>query len=188
MQSSKPLLSTIHGSHLYGLAHEGSDLDIYEVHLGIRSRQTKNGDDDRLRISLEDFTANLEKGNPQAIEALCSPLAETDPRWSAFLSGLRPNRTAALQTYRRTALNFGLNHGGRSGAALNRAIAGMEFKMRRHALRLAHGMGQIARTGLLNPTLDEQTAQRITQEAALDAESYERLLRLRLDQALSAAR
>lgn len=28
------IFSTVHGSHLYGLAHEGSDLDVYEVYEG----------------------------------------------------------------------------------------------------------------------------------------------------------
>lgn len=56
------VLETIHGSHLYGLAHENSDRDVYRVQTGVKTRQTIVGDSDTMLVSLTDFSAAVVKG------------------------------------------------------------------------------------------------------------------------------
>ena len=66
-------LRTIHGSHLYGTNHAGSDVDWYEIWLTGKNNQAVVNGVDTTKVNLETFVRLIDKGVPQAIEALFSP-------------------------------------------------------------------------------------------------------------------
>lgn len=147
------VLQTIHGSHLYGLAHEQSDVDTYQVTTDVDSRfahQNKEGDNDTLTISLGRFTEQVAQGVPQALEALWSPHATIAPEWAPFIRALNPSITETTMRYRHTIRNFAFNNGGRTGAARTRVDA---VKLKRHALRLTLNLKDLNTTGRFNPHL-----------------------------------
>lgn len=154
---NKLLFETVHGSHLYGLAHAESDLDMYRVFEGeVRSTHKIRGKDDVTTVSLDKFLLQAAKGNPQALEAMFSQKATVDE-----ISGLRANYQidlgATTNTFSRTIRNFA--HGGP--------------KQRRHAMRLMCSLNDIWQTGKFNPTLDQDRIHHITvvQDALADADA-----------------
>ena len=73
-------MATIHGSYLYGTAHENSDLDCYIVTLDGENTHTeyttRNGYViDVRRNDLKRYTELLKIGAHQAVEAFNSPYA-----------------------------------------------------------------------------------------------------------------
>lgn len=183
LAKARPILSTVHGSHLYGLAHEHSDFDTYEVVLGCDKRfaWNHNAETDATHIHLSRFHESVEDGAPQALEALFSPVAEVAPGWEAFFLGLRPGIDNARATYRRTIMNFGLSNGGRTGRAAERIDP---VKMRRHALRLAINLNDLVRYGVFNPRLSDFDAWVITSNAVSPGGNFEEILIRALDAAL----
>lgn len=169
------LLRTIHGSHLYGMAHQDSDEDWYIVRLDGKSRQKVVDGVDTNVVTLEQFLKSIDKGVPQAVEALFSPYAEVDPNWGPFFYGLRPGNSL-IDTYRRTILNFGLNHGGRHGAALERAKTSDKIKLRRHALRLCINLSQFVRYGMIDPMIPPELTKRITDASEESDDVFSHLL------------
>lgn len=145
------LFSTPHGSHLYGLAHAGSDRDRYTVvtrlpHVEQRSRaryarQTISGEDDEFVIDLSTWLQLCEKGVPQALEAMWSRVATVDSIGD-FRAGYRAG-TAVLPTYLRTIRSF---------------AKADDFKRRRHAARLAINARQILERGHFNPLMTSSEA------------------------------
>lgn len=101
------LLRLLIGSHLYGTAHEDSDFDWYEVHHGIRSKQEISGSVDTTRFSLGEFMRQADKGVPQALEVMFSPIGwpEVD-KIEALRLGFRVNVAQAANTYERTIKAF----------------------------------------------------------------------------------
>lgn len=139
------LFRTVHGSHLYGLAHAGSDHDTYEVvtrlpyvaHNGSRSkyaRQTIQGSEDRFVIDLSTFMAQCDRGVPQALEAMFSTVADVD-HIAELRAGYRAGGEVVAR-YLRTIKAF-YNHG--------------DAKRRRHAARLAQNLQDIRQYGRFNP-------------------------------------
>lgn len=138
------IFKTIHGSHLYGLAHEGSDEDYYTVlDRGNRGRRLKYSKQsivdgiDSVTVDLGTWLRLCEKGVPQALEAMFSPVAEVD-EISSLRTSYRVGFTNMRDTYYRTMENF--------------LDAGDE-KRRKHALRLWANLGQASRHGRFNPRL-----------------------------------
>lgn len=154
--SREVLFSTPHGSHLYGLATPTSDNDTYTVvtrlphvaHNGTRARyarQTIRGDEDAVVIDLSTFMLLCDKGVPQALEAMFSPVATVD-RIPELRAGYRAGNPAPL-TYRRTIANF---------------LQAEGFKRRRHAFRLALNCATMERYGRFCPVLSADQAEEIT--------------------------
>jgi hypothetical protein len=132
------LLRTIHGSRLYGLHHDGSDYDYFEVHGfdKFRSEQSIVDGVDTLRVSLDTFIRRASAGSPQALEAMWSRQAEVDLipwRWS-----FQPDRSLTENLYKRTIKNFSLSP---------------DRKRRRHAWRLNLNYSDFINYGSFNPTL-----------------------------------
>lgn len=176
------VLCTIHGSRLYGLAHEGSDYDQYRVVLSSDkrfARQGVNGSLDSTILSLDRFTEQVAAGVPQALEALFSTQKLVDARYQEFFAGLRPGINEARMRYRRTILNFAFGRGGRTGSAAERIDA---RKLRRHALRLALNFQELQWNGRFDPTLSPQWIAWVKHVA--DAEEFEEVIRTMLDSAL----
>lgn len=136
------LLHTVHGSHLYGMAAPDSDLDVYSVwEKKSRARrrwalQTIGEAGDRFDVDLPTFLEMCDKGVPQALEALFSPVVTVD-RLKAMRASWRPG-SRALPTYLRTMRHF---------------IATDETKRRRHAVRLALNAADLQAHGRFNPRL-----------------------------------
>ena len=154
-------MSTPHGSHLYGLAHAGSDNDTFEVWLGRRTRQSMQGADDVLRVSYDDFLKGVAKGVPQFLEALYSPYKTVDRL--DHLS-LHPSYWTTVNTYLRTIKSFWRDD----------PTAPRDFKLRRHSARLALNLQEFMEKGYFNPVLDA-TGREWCEQYATAGQSYWRL-------------
>lgn len=157
------LLRTVHGSHLYGLAHENSDRDVYEVIATKRTKRKRNikqtieGKLDKTVVDMSTFMHMVDECVPQALEALWTPVPEID-LISEFRKNYRVNRAKMRNVYIRTALNF--------------AKAG-DDKHRRHALRLLLNLGYALEYGKFNPCLSEIDKVIIHATMSTEKEKYE---------------
>ena len=134
-----PILSTVSGSHLYGLNHATSDYDPYEVVLTGCTKQAVVGRFDLTTVTLRDYLKQVEEGVPQALEALFSPVKVVEPEWAAYFEALRPDYYSTLTTYQRTTRNF---------------LEGGTVKRWRHAVRMSFNLRDFRAEGVFNPRLD----------------------------------
>lgn len=152
------LLRLVHGSHLYGTAHENSDLDTYAVYSGKgKSKQTITGDDDVIVHSLDSFLIQASKGVPQALEAMFAPQeavlhSEIEYLRSRFVA----SGGETIDRYCRTMYNFSLG----------------DYKQRRHALRLAYNLRDLIEYGRFNPRMKFSRTMEIKSVLAMPDEFY----------------
>lgn len=138
------LYKTVHGSHLYGLAHAESDNDFYvvvETQPKKKAKYAKHSVVDGVDVTTLDFGTwvnQCQAGVPQALEAMFShyPLFEADGV-KEFRNSFRVG-PGMRDRYYRTIDNF---------------LAEPDFKRNRHALRLALNLRDGLRYGRFNPTL-----------------------------------
>lgn len=135
------ILSTVAGSHLYGLNHATSDYDTYEVVLTGCTKQAVVGRFDLTAVTLRDYLKQVEKGVPQALEALFSPVKQVEPEWAAYFEALRPDYYSTLTTYQRTIRNF---------------LEGGTVKKWKHAVRMSFNLRDFRAEGVFNPRLDRR--------------------------------
>ena len=133
------ILYTEHGSYLYGLNHSGSDYDTYEVVLTGCTRQRVVDRFDLTTVTLRDYLKQVEKGVPQALEALFSPVKQVEPEWAAYFEALRPDYYSTLATYQRTIRNF---------------LECETIKEWRHAVRMSFNLRDFRAEGRFDPRLD----------------------------------
>jgi hypothetical protein len=140
------VFTTIHGSHLYGMAHEGSDKDTFIVTTSTaskaRHRVSQDGTIDRVTVGLDLFLRRAFEGSHQAVEALFSPYKEwgDTPVASfhrAYLEGMRITGGNVFAKYERTIKTFCYG----------------DFKRRRHAVRLSLNLRGLRENGMFNPVL-----------------------------------
>lgn len=174
METLNPILYTVHGSQLYGLAHEHSDLDTYHVVLCDDKRfiqHTVGGNptawDDTV-IHLDRFVQQVNKGVPQALEALYSRSATHNTAYLPYLRSLRPDPFTVADTYWRTALNFAVG----------------DFKQKRHAMRLVLNLHDFMRYGSFNPQLTPAEVTFVNRYARLDKREFRVTLQTYLEYAL----
>lgn len=140
MEDGTTILETVHGSHLYGLEHPGSDTDIFKVVAGSRgARQKVTGDLDSTVIGLDKFLEYVFRGSHQSCEALFSPYATVHPYYAPLFSQIRVTGADAFARYRRTIYSFSYG----------------DDKMRRHAVRLGFNLRDLRKYGRFNPALSE---------------------------------
>lgn len=145
LKSRDLIFSTVHGSHLYGLAHEGSDRDWYEVYEGKSHKlhQSVTLGDDTVTGTLEAFLIRAASGSHQSVEAIFSQEKVWAPgmeeKWGALVSGFRVTGGDAFAKYERTIKKFCFG----------------DFKRRRHACRLALNLADLRESGRFNPRLSE---------------------------------
>jgi len=162
------LLRTIHGSHLYGLSRAESDEDWFVVIPTDRGKRKRNANQtiingiDTTVMDMSTFMASCEKGVPQCLEALFSPVPEVD-NIAEFRHNWTVNLPGAVETYRRTVKSFALEGG---------------LKRRRHALRLAYNLNHLMEHGRFNPTLNQYVVNYINAVSNSDDVSYFRQLSL----------
>lgn len=155
------LFRTVHGSHLYGMAHAGSDLDYYEV-IPNKGRERKRyakqsikDGIDRTIVDFSTFRQFCDDGVPQALEACFAPAPEVD-HISDFRAAYRVDTARMVARYRRTIKSFSVGNA----------------KQRRHALRLMINLDEAVITGRFNPVLSKPVIEAITRLAALEEETY----------------
>lgn len=150
------LFRTVHGSRLYGLAHEDSDYDYYTVvgkSVPRRSgqtparyaKQTIVDGEDSVVIDSSTWLDQCRKGVPQALEAMFSDMAVGRDCIASLRKDFRVG-TGAFDTYLRTIKSFALTEE-------------ESTKRRRHALRLALNFAEMRESGRFNPTLTPGTVQ-----------------------------
>lgn len=152
----RTLLTTVHGSHLYGLATQESDLDLYRVvdaPAGRARHRVRDGLDTTV-VPLGTSVQQCSDGVPQALEALFSPLADRGPL-DSYRAAYRVGSDAMASRYLRTIRAFALED-------RYPPESRNSFKRRRHAFRLALNLDQALRHGRFNPTLSEEQAERCT--------------------------
>lgn len=139
MEPSTVILETIHGSRLYGLAHEDSDEDVFKVvaHRNKALVSCRDGLDYR-EFSLHKFLEYVYNGSHQSCEALFSPVAYVHPFYEPMFRQMRVTGGTAFSAYRRTIRAF--SHG--------------DFKKRRHAVRLGLNLSELRAKGRFNPRLN----------------------------------
>lgn len=175
----RELLKTIHGSHLYGLAHENSDRDSLMVFLPAEDDQRADSHlvksyayqsvdaegNDVMELHLWRFQQMVAQGAPQALEALFSPLAETDEQYAPLFRQMRPSIDAARSTYRRASRNFAegtsSSHGGKEDSRAQK----QQFKLRRHSLRLMLNLNDLVRFQRFSPVLSEDQREFVSEHA-----------------------
>lgn len=155
------LLSTVHGSHLYGLAREHSDLDTYIVvsdnNGKVKPQQTIIDNHDTTLIGLSAFMKQIHKGVPQALEALYSPYADIDDL--PFRNFYYCNSSEVVNTYLRTMKSFMLD-------------TRHEYKYKKHALRLTYNLNSILEYGFFTPVLNSFQKETILQVSNLTTSEY----------------
>lgn len=137
----REIFSTIHGSHLYGLAHAWSDVDVFCVTDSEerKSRHVQSGKYDTVYVGFSTFMERANSGSHQAVEALFSQqkhwaLEEYRPVIEkAFVCG-----PEVFAKYERTIKKFCFG----------------DFKRRRHAVRLSFNLRDLRDTGRFNPEMD----------------------------------
>lgn len=133
---------TVHGSHLYGLAHPGSDRDTFIVTFEDtgKAHQTMVGKDDVVRVGWRTFLSLAASGSHQSCEALFSTKKEWTPEGRALqplIDGMRVTGGEVAHKYERTIRKF--SHG--------------NYKMRRHGARLSLSLRGLRDEGRFDPTL-----------------------------------
>lgn len=145
------IFETIHGSHLYGMAHAESDRDMYYVYDDRRKARQKVGEEDAVRVGLDDFMRKAYSGSHQSLEALFSPVKVWhDERYKEFIEGTYVPAAEVREKYMRTIKSF------------THAEGPDGFKRRRHGLRLALNLHELTNWGRFNPRLSELTVDTIT--------------------------
>jgi hypothetical protein len=152
------LFKTPHGSHLYGMAHAGSDNDWYtivEKTPGSRKKSTHSvvGDEDNVVLDFGTWIRYCENGVPQALEAMFSQMPVHD-EISEFRESFYVG-TEAWSRYLRTITSF---------------VSNQDYKKKRHALRLALNFVELAKTGRFNPTLNQNQIDFISDLAHRDTD------------------
>lgn len=156
------ILLVLHGSHLYGLNHAGSDTDYYRVvstqpkpnRFGnIRKRngqQTVTADMDDTVFDFKTFLIHAHNGVPQALEAMYAENAEIDAI-AAYRNNYHASLSAMMTSYTSAIQRFVMR----------------DFKRRRHALRYALNLREaIDNNGRFSPELSKSNAEMITEMAS----------------------
>lgn len=148
-------LYTIHGSHLYGLAHANSDTDRFIVAdmSYPRPLQEVRGEEDIQVFPMRHFLHMIHEGNPVALEALWSPEAQMSPVMAELSRSFRVGSGRA-------------QHAFRSFIDMFIGDSGIEkMKNRRHVLRIAMQLRQVMEEGRFNPVLPPQAVHLLTRIA-----------------------
>lgn len=139
------IFTTVHGSHLYGLAHEGSDKDFYVVYEGADAnlKQSVESGIDIVRGDIGAFLTRALSGSHQSVEAIFSKqkvYAEgMEEKWGAFFDNIRITGGDVFAKYERTIKKFCYG----------------DEKRRRHAVRLYFNLVDLRRWGRFDPTLTD---------------------------------
>ncbi|MCS4277376.1 hypothetical protein M2390_002582 [Mycetocola sp. BIGb0189] len=143
---SEVVFSTVHGSRLYGFAHEGSDHDVFVV-TDSHSRRVKHtitpDGIDTTEIGIWRFLQLALSGSHQSVEAVFSPVKVWGPagdRYRSLIAGIQVGGPEVFDKYERTIRKFCYG----------------DYKKRRHAARLYVNLIQLRRRSSITPALDPE--------------------------------
>jgi len=162
MVSKDVLFKTTHGSRLYGLSHDTSDFDYYEV---VRDGSTKKkrfdihlivGDIDTSTLDWSTWEADLKAGQPKALEAMFATgnnvLVDRIPDYrAAFVAGNDYSQYLGIMKKLRFEYPDSVKH-------------------KQHILRLALNMKSLRERGKFNPTLGRVEKELVKSLAQLPVE------------------
>lgn len=138
------IFSTPHGSRLYGLHHDQSDYDTFEVYADDRPmRQRVSGASDVTTVGLATFLHYAHSGSHQAVEALYSrQKTYHNPAYAPLIENtvVMPGN-GVHEKFLRTIKKFSFG----------------DYKRRRHAIRLSFLLLGIRKAERPDPTLDPLT-------------------------------
>lgn len=137
------IFTTIHGSHLYGLNHPGSDIDTFTVtDTNRRAHQVVAGNSDSVTIGWDAFLMNAFTGSHQSLEAMFSPHKEwhTQQWLMPYVANFRAMGETVIGKYHRTIKSFAFSD---------------DMKKRRHACRLWLNLQDLRVEGRFNPVMTE---------------------------------
>jgi len=162
---TEEIFTTIHGSRLYGFAHEGSDRDVFTVtdSPARKARHRKVGHEDHLTVGIFHFLDLATSGSHQSVEALFSPYkvwADTDAarQYRVMLESIRVGGVA--EKFERTIRKFCYG----------------DFKRRRHACRLSLALDSLRLHGHMNPALNAWQIDWCTRTAEIEGDDLARAL------------
>lgn len=149
------IFTSVHGSRLYGLDHEGSDRDSIIVYGDKRKARHKQvGKEDTIHIGLADLLDKAFSGAPQFVEAVFSHKKEwTNTDWRPMFDSFRVPVSAVRAKYMRTI----------------RAFVGTDTqKSRQHAIRLGLALMHLRKNnGWYSPTLTPEEVEFVKATASL---------------------
>lgn len=138
------IFTSVTGSRLYGLDHEGSDKDSIIVYGDKRKTRHKIvGEDDTIHVGLAELLDKAFSGSPQFVEAVFSHRKEwQNTDWRPMFDSFRVPVSAVRAKYMRTI----------------RAFIGTDTqKSRQHAVRLGVALRDLRRNnGWYSPTLNQE--------------------------------
>ena len=153
------IFTTIHGSHLYGLATPFSDVDTFTVTTShnTRAHQRVRGNDDQTTMGLDTFLEYAYTGSHQSVEALFSPFKvwHSHEYLAPMLDGMRVGGPDVLAKYQRTVTKF---------------AHADDFKRRRHACRLWLNMQALRSDGRFSPRMTPAEISWATEVATSDTD------------------
>lgn len=148
------------GSRMYGLAHDNSDYDYYEIwsessFARNKTLQTIDGVNDVTQVSLNHFLLLAMNGSHQALDAMFTPYAETD-----HITALRSGFFAGFNVL----VDF---------ERIITELANQNLpKKRLHAARISYNMKALAETGRYNPVLSDSVKEDVRRLSALSDEQF----------------
>lgn len=137
------VFSTIHGSHLYGMANDTSDTDVFRVTTGTMPRAHHSVDRltlvDTCTVGWDTYLKRIFEGSHQSVEALFSPFKvwHSHEELRDFIEGMRVTGPRVFEKYERTIKRFCYG----------------DFKRRRHAVRLNLNLADLRNEGRFNPVM-----------------------------------
>lgn len=134
------IFETVHGSHLYGFAHEGSDVDLFRVTDSTRMKSIHKYEDgiDVTEMGVYQFMELAYSGSHQSVEALFSrQKVWYSDKYRSWIEGSFIRGPEVYDKYSRTIKKFSFG----------------SFKKRRHAARLSRDLYQLRKFGRFNPEL-----------------------------------
>jgi hypothetical protein len=154
LHGPREIFSTVHGSHLYGLAKEDSDMDVFTVtdSTSPRAYQTVLHGLDSTTVGLNTFLVRALGGSHQSVEALFSPYKIWNPdfeQFKPFIENAVVCGPAVYEKYERTVRKFCFG----------------DFKRRRHAVRLRWNLRDLRVMGRFNPVMTEAEKRKATDVA-----------------------
>lgn len=166
--AGRVMFKTVHGSHLYGLNHDASDVDFYVVvedgkGKHFKAKQSIVDGVDSTVVGYNSFMEMCFKGVPQALEAMFSSKATVD-EFKALRQAYRAGGSSVTDVYLRTIFNF----------SRDRRRGGLKYK--KHAVRLALNLNSILDNERFNPTLTDKEIKLVTELYVLPQEEFEEKL------------
>lgn len=147
LRVTEVIFTTVHGSHLYGMATPQSDRDVFIVTTSTSTHATHKtypSGVDVCRVGLDTYLRRIFEGSHQSVEALFSPFKVWGDSAHAemmkpYLAGMRITGRAVFEKYERTIRKFCFG----------------DFKRRRHAARLTLNLADLRLEGRFSPVMTE---------------------------------